>query len=386
MKIPGVRRIVAEMCKIVRGRRDGTTIWINPDPEPTGPQFEDCWDLIVKGDSDQVANLVNLRKWDDPTEEHPEAPTEYTDSDLEKVVARQGEVKVNVPPSPTKKSNEPAGVAVITPPHSQSGESQLAHQPKPTINSPVRIKLLVGAKSESAEKEQKSRQIQATMSKPVQNPASSGRKLKDVLGKNAPAQSKTSKRPYNRKNAKSMSDGQKQTRIEGKTVKSRATVEVLVPSKKSVTSPRKEVPQFKPLSMTEPLVEKAEIPLQRMYGFEQSVTNQAYDQTNPEKQTSLQKPSKEQPGGSYYGGAMHIFQGNVSGLPCSSNNLTSNGSTPALISGSTSPHASPGPQTPPGTSYGSQYGSCKGSPIMHNRRETISPKGSVPRDMMRLLN
>ena len=94
MKIPGVRRIVSEMCKIVRDRREGTTIWVNPDSEPRGPQFENCWDLIVKGGSDQVANLVRLRQWDDPCQDDTDAPTEYTDSDVERINARQGEVRI----------------------------------------------------------------------------------------------------------------------------------------------------------------------------------------------------------------------------------------------------------------------------------------------------
>lgn len=393
MKIPGVRRIVSEMCKIVRGRRDGTTVWINPDPEPTGPQFEDCWDLIVKGDSDQVASLVNLRKWDDPIEEHPEAPTEYTDSDLEKVIARQGEVKVNVPPSPLKKSNKSAGVAVITPPHSQSGESQHQNQTKSSLNSPVRIKLVVGAKSESAEKEQKNRLLQAEAPKSLKNPASSGRKLKDVLGKDGSAHNKAAKRPYRRKNvpkSKVAPDGQTQSRIEGKATKPRTTVEVLVPARKPTESPRKETLQrtFEPTTETSTVNPTATFTWTD--NLEQRGTFQAFNpiphHPNLHQHISHGNLVNRQPLGSYYGPAMHIFSANKPAHPMSNVAPSSYGSTPTLISGSTSPHDSPSPQTPPATSYGAHYGSPQGSPTMHNRQDTISPKGNVPKDMMRLLN
>ncbi|KAL8859398.1 MAG: hypothetical protein Q9178_004076 [Gyalolechia marmorata] len=65
MKIPGVRRIVREMCGVVRARRDGLAIWVNHDPSPVGKEFEECWDLVVKGSSDDVASFAKMRHWDD---------------------------------------------------------------------------------------------------------------------------------------------------------------------------------------------------------------------------------------------------------------------------------------------------------------------------------
>lgn len=64
LKIPGVRRLVREMCKGTRSRRDGFTAWINVDGEPQGAEFKDCWDLVVKARCDDVAELVNLPRWD----------------------------------------------------------------------------------------------------------------------------------------------------------------------------------------------------------------------------------------------------------------------------------------------------------------------------------
>ncbi|CAK7213889.1 hypothetical protein SBRCBS47491_001959 [Sporothrix bragantina] len=66
LKIPGVRRLVKELCHTTRSRRDGFTAWINVDPEPQGAEFKDCWDLIVRGSSDDVANLTGLPHWDAP--------------------------------------------------------------------------------------------------------------------------------------------------------------------------------------------------------------------------------------------------------------------------------------------------------------------------------
>lgn len=65
LKIPGVRRIVKEMCQVTRSRRDGFTAWINLDPEPQGVEFKDCWDLILRGKCDTVAKLVALPHWDE---------------------------------------------------------------------------------------------------------------------------------------------------------------------------------------------------------------------------------------------------------------------------------------------------------------------------------
>ena len=67
LKIPGVIRIVREMCGVVRNRREGMAIWINNDPPPSHPQFSDCWDIIVRGKADAVADHAAMRRWDDPT-------------------------------------------------------------------------------------------------------------------------------------------------------------------------------------------------------------------------------------------------------------------------------------------------------------------------------
>ncbi|MCJ1284724.1 hypothetical protein MMC26_004060 [Xylographa opegraphella] len=85
MKIPGVRRIVREMCSVVRGRRDGLAIWINRDAPPPGKEFEDCWDLVVKGASDKVAH-----QWSEANRGYMDC----TDSEVERARQKAGDLQV----------------------------------------------------------------------------------------------------------------------------------------------------------------------------------------------------------------------------------------------------------------------------------------------------
>lgn len=111
LKVPGVRRIAREMCAVARGRRDGFTAWINNEPEPVGPEFKDCWDIVVRGDCDEVARHVGLPKWDDRSSG---AYSEVTDEQVKQAKQAGGvEVRVTVPrgiltPAGTPKHQSPA--------------------------------------------------------------------------------------------------------------------------------------------------------------------------------------------------------------------------------------------------------------------------------------
>ncbi|KAI1295841.1 DHS-like NAD/FAD-binding domain-containing protein [Xylaria venustula] len=72
MKIPGVRNMVKDMCKVTRDRRDGITAWINLDSEPSGTDLKNCWDLVVRGKCDDVASLVHLPPFDENIEQGEE--------------------------------------------------------------------------------------------------------------------------------------------------------------------------------------------------------------------------------------------------------------------------------------------------------------------------
>lgn len=64
LKVPGARKMVKEMCQLTRSRRNGITAWINLDPEPQGVELKDCWDFVVKGKCDDIAELTGLPRWD----------------------------------------------------------------------------------------------------------------------------------------------------------------------------------------------------------------------------------------------------------------------------------------------------------------------------------
>ena len=98
MEIPGVKRMVREMCGIVRDRRDGVAIWINRGPPPIGKEFEGCWDLVVAGDCDQVAQQANMRRWNEEGNDYKDC----TESEAERAKEKDSRIKVLVKPAERK--------------------------------------------------------------------------------------------------------------------------------------------------------------------------------------------------------------------------------------------------------------------------------------------
>ena len=90
MEIPGVKRLVREMCGIVRDRRDGVAIWINRGPPPIAKEFENCWDLVVAGDCDRVAKQAGMRRWNE------EIPRGDRVTDFEAQQAKESQERVEV--------------------------------------------------------------------------------------------------------------------------------------------------------------------------------------------------------------------------------------------------------------------------------------------------
>ncbi|USW47659.1 Putative Sirtuin family, DHS-like NAD/FAD-binding domain superfamily [Septoria linicola] len=95
LKVPGVRRIVREMCATVRDRRGGVAIWINSDPPPISKDLEDCWDIIVQGPCDNVAKHAAMRRWDVPATSDEYA--EISEGEAKKTAAKK--MRVQLPPS-----------------------------------------------------------------------------------------------------------------------------------------------------------------------------------------------------------------------------------------------------------------------------------------------
>lgn len=102
MEIPGVKRMVREMCGTVRDRRDGVAIWINRSPPPIGKGFEDCWDLVVAGDCDKVAQRANMRRWNDEGNDYKD----ITESEAERAKEKDSGIQVLVKPA-TRRSLTP---------------------------------------------------------------------------------------------------------------------------------------------------------------------------------------------------------------------------------------------------------------------------------------
>ena len=163
MEIPGVKRMVREMCGTVRDRRDGVAIWINRGPPPIGKEFEDCWDLVVAGDCDQVAQRANMRRWNDEGNDYKDC----TESEAERAKEKDPGIKVlvkpakrSVTPNSPKQDNTPA---MMTP--GESPMSKATKLPKAFIIPPFK---LTDTKESS---KTKGRPKEAGKKKAVKNPS-----------------------------------------------------------------------------------------------------------------------------------------------------------------------------------------------------------------------
>ncbi|KAH0551463.1 hypothetical protein GP486_007321, partial [Trichoglossum hirsutum] len=150
LKVPGVRRIVREMCGVVRAKRDGIAIWINNDPEPLGKEFENCWDLVVRGDCEEVARFAGLRRWDDDSRGSGDVDSE----EFNKAKKGCSDVKVVIE-TPKKKKGMKSVQGVLTPAGSPHLESSSVKQDngteisRGTAEAPTTKQLDVGLKQAS---------------------------------------------------------------------------------------------------------------------------------------------------------------------------------------------------------------------------------------------
>ncbi|KAL4879568.1 NAD-dependent protein deacetylase hst4 [Aspergillus karnatakaensis] len=124
LKIPGVRRLVKSLCSVIRSRRNGVTMWINNEP-PSGKEFEDCWDLVVTGDCEEVARLAELKRWNDDSKP---VHNECDSSEVEQIKSNKGlsSVVIHSPsksstPTKAKKISE---TGMLTPSSSYDGDGE----------------------------------------------------------------------------------------------------------------------------------------------------------------------------------------------------------------------------------------------------------------------
>lgn len=132
LEIPGVKRIVKEMCGVVRGRKNGLAVWINRSPPPMVNGFEDCWDLVVAGDCDRVAEKADMRRWDEP----PREGVLVTETEAQEAKEKDGIVQVVVA-SPKKPQRPPPGL--MTP--AESPKMRPSDQPKITLKIQIKAAL-----------------------------------------------------------------------------------------------------------------------------------------------------------------------------------------------------------------------------------------------------
>lgn len=123
LKVPGVRRIVREMCGVVQDYRGGMTVWINEDDPPVGKDFDGAFDIIVRGDCEKVAKIAEMPRWDGS--EPPPAESE-TDSDS---CGSFVELDRNEPP----RNSDIVEVRITQPPH-------ITQLPSPSISPPPKSK------------------------------------------------------------------------------------------------------------------------------------------------------------------------------------------------------------------------------------------------------
>lgn len=220
LKIPGVKRIVREMCGVTRDRKNGITMWLNQDPMPVGKEWEDCFDLVIRGDCDEVARRAGLKDWDDDS---ISVIDECTASDVERVKQQQGQVEVVVR---TPKRTLLSGM--MTPPVSQD---------ELTDGTEARLPLKL---------------------KKMRNPASQGRSLTDVLGKDKKNKDTTTRKPSSKPKKATKEKKQPKVLITGRVTKVQLSASV-------ADSKTTSKPSAGPMATLTPVIARMNAPLAPLF-------------------------------------------------------------------------------------------------------------------------
>lgn len=183
LKIPGVRRLVKSLCTVIRSRKDGVTMFINNEA-PQGKEFEGCFDLVVQGSTDEVADLVQLKHWEDST------PYEFMLP--EPVFGSKPGIEVVIPTTPQKPTRVETGL--VTPSSSHDEDETSSKDPTAgKICNPASkgrsIQDMLGAKTGAkASAPSKTSRAKPTAAAPaVKRPAAKSTAAKKRGGKAAPA-------------------------------------------------------------------------------------------------------------------------------------------------------------------------------------------------------
>ena len=172
LEIPGVKRLVREMCGVVRDRRDGVAIWINRGPPPIAKEFENCWDLVVAGDCDRVAKQAGMRRWNE------EAPRGDRVTDSEAEQAKEGRERVEVLiKSPQKGKRQTADL--LTPAASPKLKPSEGQRPKIMIKLQLSTSASNSTASSRASSKAPSKKSTKTSARPIKGPKNAKKKSVD---------------------------------------------------------------------------------------------------------------------------------------------------------------------------------------------------------------
>lgn len=99
LKVPGVKRIVREMCQSVRDYRGGVSVWLNEGEPPSGKEYSGLFDLVIRGDCEKVATLAKLPRWDSElssTENESGSEESFLELDLTEAASTGGKLEAQV--------------------------------------------------------------------------------------------------------------------------------------------------------------------------------------------------------------------------------------------------------------------------------------------------
>ncbi|KAK6495288.1 hypothetical protein TWF481_003314 [Arthrobotrys musiformis] len=163
LKIPGVQRLVRELCASIRDFRGGKTVWINRDDPPATGQMKGLFDLIIKGDCETLAKFSNVKHYDQFT----------PDTDLKKITGTGMELGVSTPVSMDSETDSPLSSPVSYASSEEIWEKMKNNRPVDIPWPPPKVVIPAASRplSPSTSPHPKKATMSKTESKPARTPA-----------------------------------------------------------------------------------------------------------------------------------------------------------------------------------------------------------------------
>ncbi|KAK6531358.1 hypothetical protein TWF281_008165 [Arthrobotrys megalospora] len=203
LKIPGVQRLVRELCASIRDFRGGKTVWINRDDPPATGQLKGLFDLIIKGDCELLAKISNVKHHDQFTAE----------TDLKKITGTGMELGVSTPVSMDSESDSPLSSPVSYASSEEIWENMKNNRPVDIPWPPPKVVIPSRPLSPSASPHPKKAIMSKAETKPTKAPATPTKaksikrqKLKDTKGAEDAKDIKDTKDPKDSKSSKDAND------------------------------------------------------------------------------------------------------------------------------------------------------------------------------------